>query len=70
MAIDVQTEKRHKAVLRDLMAGREAEADAARAAIRWLRADVTVVATANGTVRLRVAVMPRSATDVRGGSRS
>ena len=69
MAIDVQTERRHKGVLRDLMAGLEADSEAARAAIRWLRADVTVVATANGGVRLRVPVMPRSATDVRGGSR-
>jgi hypothetical protein len=66
MAINIEAEKRHRSVLRDLVEGLEAPADAAHAAIRWLRADVTVVATANGGVRLRVPVMPRSATDVRG----
>ncbi len=69
MALDVQTEKRHKKALRDLVEGLEVTADAAHRAIRWLGADVTVIATANGGVRLRVPVMPRSAVDVRGSSR-
>lgn len=66
MAIDVQTEKRHKQALRDLVEGLEVAADAAHAAIRWLRADVTVVSTSTGGVRLRVPIAPRSAVDVRG----
>lgn len=66
MAIDVQTEKRHKAVVRDLVEGREVASDVAGAAIRWLRADVTVVPSSGGMVRLRVATFPRAATDVRG----
>lgn len=65
MAIN-DLEKQHKSVLRDLMEGLEVGADVARAAIKWLRADVTVVATASGGVRLRVPAFPRAATDVRG----
>lgn len=66
MAINVALEKQHRSALKDLMEGLEVGADAARAAIKWLRADVTVVTTASGTVRLRVPAFPRSATDVRG----
>jgi hypothetical protein len=70
MATDqAQAEQQHKRALRDLIAGREVSSDVAHAAIRWLRADVTVVSTASGGVRLRVPVMPRSASDLRGGSR-
>lgn len=64
-----QSEQQHKKVIRDMIAGREVTLDDARGVMRWLRADATVVATANGGVRLRVPVMPRAATDMRGGSR-
>lgn len=57
---------RHKRALRDLIAGREVPRDDAHAAVRWLRADATVMATANGGVRLRVPVVPRTASDLRG----
>ena len=69
MGIAVEVETQHKRTIRDLIAGREVSTEAAHSAIRWLRADATVVSTSSGGVRLRVPVMPRSATDLRGGSR-
>jgi hypothetical protein len=69
IAVPQPVEAQHKKTLRDLIAGREVPHDVAYAAIRWLRADATVVSTSGGGVRLRVPVMPRSATDLRGGTR-
>lgn len=63
-------DRQHKSAIRDLIAGREVSLDVARAAIRWLRADATVVSTSSGGVRLRVPIMPRSASDLRGGAGS
>lgn len=56
----------YKRTIRDLIAGREVSVDAAREAMRWLRADAHIVATASGSVRLRVPVFPRSVSDLRG----
>ena len=68
MAANEQDEQ-HKRVLRQLILGREVALEKARAAIAWLKADVTVIETSNGKVRLRVPVHPRSAMDLRIGAR-
>lgn len=70
MAINGEVEKRNRNAVKDLMEGLEVDEAVARAAaVKWLKADVTVVSTMSGTVRLRVPAFPRAATDMRGGSR-
>jgi hypothetical protein len=65
--VEQLTDAQYKRTLRALLAGREVALEQARAAIKWLRADVTVIEATNGNVRLRVPVHPRSATDLRAG---
>lgn len=67
--VEQLSDAHHRRTLRLMLAGREVSVEDADAAMKWLRADATVVATKNGTVRLRVPVLPQGASDIR-GSRS
>lgn len=65
MATVVHSDVQMKRTLRDLVGGREVPEAAALAAFRWIRADASIIETANGGVRLRVPVVPRAVKDVR-----
>lgn len=69
-AVEEFTEAQHKRTLRALIAGRDVTPERARGAIAWLRADATVIPTANGGVRLRVPIHPKTATDLSGRSKA